>query len=1346
MSDENELKELGLDNNALPTIKQILGYLNFSNGTRDPEFAKNVNLLAVQLKDQFTVENLCKVLDAGLRQLSREDSLGFEDVSQAEVVMSLAWTDLFRKYLSFHEDLIFHLEEQSFGQPFFLVRLAEAVLQEGSPWNETERILQGAMQRLNDFLGLRPVAILENDRLAEPYDHERFCPCPLYFREAGVAYGPYELLLELTLKNLADIPGSLLETACFDLSLLDEIALDYRAHDHTHPSNKRTNYMFGEWDPHEIDNKGYYRRFILRSIILDALVDWVETQDQLDLITATEDASRVLCGTLLMASAISGSGPGYYDSETSLSTLLPIVAGLRDNYYESLLQTMSGAKKRRHIQILKETHQPYGHVRHGLNMYLADYGARQVQLRELALLYARMGYPVAARRKAAQIPSLSIRFESELQLRMRLGHLYVAQNQPEAAAGLLEECEDLFERGIHSGGLIDPWNILGFQGHYPLFQTREDVTGDQRAEILLELASQMIDLYTAVLGEAAVQRNHDLKEEISQRFLKWAQQWDRYATHTVNDLPTVYGVQSWESACRVAETLEKWEASDEASGSLMFWKDHIDSLQSAHSYALVIQKLLQQKDTTASMGLLMQWLSEADEVGLEVGNSSIHILFLQFMKTMIEIHAEPALNAYAKSMRRLFEFLEANAEAWCQVPSVNLLLQEDSPIREEPGWISDLHSDEEFDAEGESNAPFDEEEEQLYQAAYDQVIYRDSTDDGIDSNLADGDSYSSNTEFDLIARTLEPRLKFLNTIAQLWEFASLKLLDEIGQCDEMLDRKFISFLYDCRDELLSTRLQLRELLEGLWKKPTSSVVGNPDENLEYDLQLQRKFFLVQQCLAVQVHYLKAGRLLQTCLDYEEPHGGYSREQFLAAETIRFILLEQLDIVRRKLPQLLENLSKKPLLYAPLENGGDPQSIVTAKNRQAVLEFLLHHLPRLGLFRETWHVLGTAYSMEKNRSPAGVAITEFDRLFHHAVSETVERLVPAIRSWEPAISNEDILTIVDQVLSHYMSFWRRHSETMRLSAVESIESESDWEDIEDFINKYGEDLFHSRQLNLSHIRVVLHHGVDLFLEHLSEHQDPLHPLELIEALNSGECDYDEATHCIEMLYRVIVDKFDRFLEYNTTTIQSDYGNKLFSFLEFLRLESQYDRNAWLFSPLEITHQALCTLGETELAYLWEEQCREETQEIAEEHLASLKELEQQYGMRLPSVRDRLQERFVKPMAVNRMIGLVPRAMQEVNAASSLQSKSQDSSSAFQALEEEIDAYLVQVCGSGIEIPPWLRQVQQKVEDELELQSDRIVDISDYLNRSHQYPTQEELESQLDNWTSALDYPSETNQEN
>ena len=206
--------------------------------------------------------------------------------------------------------------------------------------------MTGTIDRLNDFVGFRPVAVLENGRQMQVYPHEKFRPLPVYFRDSGVACGVYQKLIEQTIKTLQTTPDDLLHQAHFRLERMDEIAIDLRAHDHLHPVNKRTNYMFGEWDPHIIDNQGYYRRFVIRRLILDSLLAWIDEHKEIPLQERLEDAAAVLSGTMLMASSISGSGPDTHASDISLTSLLPKVARQRDDYYNRLLASARATAER----------------------------------------------------------------------------------------------------------------------------------------------------------------------------------------------------------------------------------------------------------------------------------------------------------------------------------------------------------------------------------------------------------------------------------------------------------------------------------------------------------------------------------------------------------------------------------------------------------------------------------------------------------------------------------------------------------------------------------------------------------------------------------------------------------------------------------------------------------------------------------------------------------------------------------------------------------------------------------------------------------------------------------------
>jgi hypothetical protein len=263
--------------------------------------------------------------------------------------------------------------------------------------------------------------------------------------------------------------------------------------------------------------------------------------------------------------------------------------------------------------------------------------------------------------------------------------------------------------------------------------------------------------------------------------------------------------------------------------------------------------------------------------------------------------------------------------------------------------------------------------------------------------------------------------------------------------------------------------------------------------------------------------------------------------------------------------------------------------------------------------------------------------------------------------------------------------------MRLSTVDGLKGDGQWREIREFIEAYGQDLFHATQLQLGNVRTILHRGVGWYLDYLAEEVDPLHPIKLVDDLQQGKVERDDAIWCLETIYSIVVDKFDRFLEYNTTTTQSDYGEKFFSLLDFLNVETRYDREAWLMMPQIVAHEMLCRLNWADVAFVWEDGFRDGTSSIAAEHLQALERLERLHGMRLPTISDHLRQRFVKPMLVSRMLSRIQPALAETREGGSGQ--------AFEALHHEISVYLEDSWGSGIDIPAWIRQLQHEVDSVL-----------------------------------------------
>jgi len=1264
--------------------REALGYLNFSSGNSDPQFVRSINALWEVLPDDGArLVSLRQVLEQSLTELAQSQP-AFKDSQQARAVMELALGDLLTAYREFHGDLLFHLQSRDFDHPFFYVVLMEAVLAQGGPWNETGRILGGALGYLNDFVGYRPVAVLENGRRMDVYSHERFRPVPIYLAGVGVAAGRYHDLIAHTFEFLRQAPQDILHDAYFDLDRLEELSIDQRAYDHLHPVNKRTNYLFGEWDPHRIDNRGYYRRFVVRQIILDCLQDWID--DRKSRTPRSErlfDAAAALCGTMLMASSVSGASPSSHDSTTSLTSLLPIVARRRDEFYSRVMQASTGDRRTRLQKEEKKTQQPFGHVRQYLNMRLAGHGAMQVQHRELAHLYAMMGYPEASRQQAQAIPAASIRMETEIECLISTARrLLAAGGDVEQAFSLLRQIPDLLRRGVNCGAFVDPWNILGFHGQFPLFSSREDAIPDNRIETLLALMEQIFDVFSNCLGEAAARGMLSLREEISAIYLSLAEWWDQFGSDVIDDLPDVSGQDSWEAATHVSNALVDWREAGESAGDISFWRNHVDKFQSAQSYALVVDALLVKKDYVAALGLLMQWIGQLEEVGVECPQHSIYSLLIRWIKQVSGEGLEGTNGQSALQLiRRMFDYLEANAEDWWGVPTL--------------GKIGDHGPAPRTDSLEFGEEPASEtgpEEDDVFGAAYDDMVYRDSASDGNWGETADGDSAHRNTEFEATNRELEPRLKFLNAVGQMWQLAAARFALERQRGGEewTKNRAFVDSFVSWHRQAQRWQIDLAELMESVWDHEISESSGAHDSNVEYDIQLQVKFYLLHQIISTLICLRNAERLLNGNIPegIEIPRGTEQDRQL--ARVYRAVVQRDTGTVRALLPQLLSRLSRNPLLYIPLENGGEPGQILRTQALQSVIRFLLRELPRLGLLRETWHTLLTAFRMERKYRPKGQAITEFDRLFTIALRSTLESLVTSAQDWSNGqINSEELIDALSRMLEPYQWIWLEHSRTMRISAVDGVRKSAEWEEIVEFIKRYGHDLFHASQLTLGNVRAILHNGVDWFLDYLEEEQDPLHPIRLLEDLDSGVIDRDDAEWCLEQVYSIIVDRFDRFLEYNTTTTQSDYGEMIYSLLDFLRLEALYDRDSWNLTPQILVHEILVRHGLLEAAELREAEFEIQTSELADHHLSDLQKLQRRYGMRMPTITDHLKERFIKPLAVNRILALVSQA---VNDARKMTASPSD---AFELLREEVDSYLEDSWGSGIDVPDWLRSLEREV---------------------------------------------------
>lgn len=1276
----------GVEANA--ALQELLGYLNFSSGAPDPKFLATLNEVFGQIEasspdevggagESNALAELHRQLAQRLEELHVAGHQAFTNADQARAVLALVFDHLIPAYREYHRDLLFHQEASALLRPFLLGRMFEAVIAQGAPWEEHERIVRDAITTLNDYVGYRPVAVLETEQKIEPYAHEWVRPVPLYVAGAGVAVGRYEALISKTLDILRSTDPMLLARAWFDPAVLDELALDPRAYDFDHPVNKRPNYHFGQWDPHHIDNQGRYRRFVLQQVTLDALMSRLEQVSDLPREELLAEAATVLAGTMLMASGTSGSGPDTHDSSITLSTLLPHIAAYRDEFYAHQLGQRQGAHGQRLRDEAAKLRQPFGGARQHLNQELARLRARQLQHVHLAQLYARMGYPDAATRQAHTVPVASARMLCEMYCRLTLGHRAIDVHRLPKVERYLQEIEDLLMRGIECGALVDPWNIVGFGGNFSVFPAIENSVRDYRVDTLIELMEQIFALCARGWSEAAARDDQSLEAGFSGMFSRLAAWWDQFASSSVSSVRRLVGKELEVSTNLVAGALNAWHKAGAAAGDIAFWRLFVEQFDSPKAFQLVVEALMEKGDQVASRALLMQWLSQASRISLEDGDSSFHRLAVRWMNNMQSAHDTSESWPIA---RKFFDYLEANAEEFWLVPKLDLGGTGSETLAES---LEDLFHGGELEDEDE------DEDEELFGAAYDEMTYRDSTADGVEGEMMEAAGAGGDTEYELEheARRISGRLAFLSTLARLWKMACTTW----GTGTEASETRRDVF-HAWYAQAAENHHQLLRLLETVHHHRLLSPSGDHDSLVEYDRRRMVKEGLLERIIATTVETADAARILLAASGRDLQADPSAHDVSL----LRAMLAGDVAQVRQIWPDFLDALREQPILYVPLGRSGDPTLIVAARCTQQTLRDLLAALPRLGLIRETALLLQTAQEMESEHPVGPGAVTEFDRLFETGYKAIVESVVASAEKWDaeqpasPAgsrVSDTQLVEALQQLTESQLKHWLRHSRTLRLSVVEKLASETAWQDFVRFVERYGQDLFTQRFLNLGNIRAILHEGVDAWLAQVSEDPAACEHLLLLQDLEEDKLSRLDAVRYLTVALEAVVENYHEYRDYNSTTTQSDRGEMLYMFIDFLRLRAEYDRVAWNLRPVIVAHEILVRGGRTEAAEIWRRALADRTGEVADRHLLKFGELSRTYGMRLPTIVDRLNERFIRPLAIDRVRSLVEPAMQEAY--------SDASHTTFALLEQEIAELAREPSGVGFDLPLWLIALEEEV---------------------------------------------------
>jgi hypothetical protein len=262
------------------------------------------------------------------------------------------------------------------------------------------------------------------------------------------------------------------------------------------------------------------------------------------------------------------------------------------------------------------------------------------------------------------------------------------------------------------------------------------------------------------------------------------------------------------------------------------------------------------------------------------------------------------------------------------------------------------------------------------------------------------------------------------------------------------------------------------------------------------------------------------------------------------------------------------------------------------------------------------------------------------------------------------------------------------------------SDDDWAGTKDFIRTYGGDLFTVRFLTLSNIRGILGQGVAAWLDRQTDPEtggpaagEPTP--KLFDAWAEGRLEKAATAKHLEVVLQALVEHYDEYRDYNTTTTQSDYGDNLYILLDFLRLKVAYDRYAWRLRPLTLAHEVLCRRGHDGLAASWREFIAGKTHGLADDLLRKLAAREAEHGIRVRTVRDRLEERFVQPLQIDQASARVARAAAAAKEMAGSTNPSPEAHPAFVGLVEAIRPLAGSPTGVGLDVPAWLRRLEEEL---------------------------------------------------
>lgn len=288
---------------------------------------------------------------------------------------------------------------------------------------------------------------------------------------------------------------------------------------------------------------------------------------------------------------------------------------------------------------------------------------------------------------------------------------------------------------------------------------------------LIGITESILDGYASVWRQAALDGPPASARRAAAAVESLGEWWDRFATTTVSGIPHLSGREVHDSAREVIAALTRRRETAPLPPPAGFWRDEVASFSSPETHARATDSLLLEGDLDGAMGLLVHWASLLEGPAIDRSGG----VWMDEAARWMARACNDRTDAGRMRVRRFIELIEANTSGVTDVIEAAATGHEPGDGRRKSRESEGLGGQLEGLGDELADEPADEDDgrEESVSSAYESMVWRDSTDDGVDGGMLDmegsgGSALSGVAAVESAAEFLAGMFRMLADVAVAW--------------------------------------------------------------------------------------------------------------------------------------------------------------------------------------------------------------------------------------------------------------------------------------------------------------------------------------------------------------------------------------------------------------------------------------------------------------------------------------------------------------------------------------------------------------------------------------------------